>query len=224
MRYFKLIKENNIFGIINDYNFRRFQKKHEMIIFSEISSAEFIEYKGFFYRDNWLNPYPPEIKDKIIINYIIIDEIDQEEYNILNKALQIEESIREEEPIIESEPIIEEESPQEENLESDITLEYIKKVKIAEIERDNKQKLEAGFDISLENGELYHLSITSSGLFDLITMLVGFPQEKSYYLIEKMNQFKQECDNYKNSLIQEVIASENISDVNKIHYYNQQQE
>ena len=75
MRYFKLIKENYIIGVINDYNFRKYQKKHGVVIFSEIKTAEFIEYKGLFYRDRWLDPYPSEIKDKIIIDYVEINEI-----------------------------------------------------------------------------------------------------------------------------------------------------
>ena len=176
MQFFKLIKENNIFGVISNYNFRKYQKKYDRIIFSDINSAEFIEYKDLFYRDSWLDPYPPEANGKITVEYIDIKEINQEEYNILKETLETEKQIQEQEQPAEEQilpPAVEEEQTP---IEPDITLQYVKKVKIKELQRANQEKIKQGFDITLENGKSYHLAFDNTGLFNLI-MTVTAQQE-----------------------------------------------
>ena len=219
MRYFKLIKENNIFGVISDGNFRKYQKIRDMIFFSDIKSAQFIEYNGVFYRDRWLDPYPIEMNDKFTIVYIDIKEIDEEEFNILKKTLQIEKQIQEQEqPAEEPEPIIE--TPEQEIIEPDITLEYVKKIKIKELQKANQEKINQGSNITLDNGKTYHFSFDNTGLFNLITTMntQQESQENINFILQKMNQFKEECDSYCNDLIQQVQSLNNIKDIDNIHY------
>ena len=217
MRYFKLIKDHNIIGIIDDNNFRKYQKKHKIIVFSNVEDAEFIEYKNQFYWDTWLNPYPAQDLS-ITISLIKINEIDEEEYNILKETLQTEQEI-----LLQQQPQIEEPQPpippQEENPVPDDTLEYVKRVKIAEIQRANQNKLKKGFDIVLKTGEIKHISMAQDGLFNLIVMLTDpNMQEEKQQIIQEMLNFKNICNAYTDILIQQVNNSVNISDINNIHY------
>ena len=219
MRYFKLIKDHNIIGIIDNDNFRKYQKKHKIIVFSDINNAEFIEYKNQFYWDNWLNPYPAQDLS-IIISSIKIEEIDEEEYNILKETLQTEQKI-----LLQEQPQVEELQPpaliQEEEpvIIPDDTLEYVRKVKIAEIQKANQNNLREGFDIILKNGETKHISMAEEGLFNLIVMLTDPDiQEEKQQIVQKMTTFKNICNSYTNSLIQQINYLTNISDINNIRY------
>ena len=216
MRYFKLIKDHNIIGIIDDNNFRKYQKKHKIIVFSNVEDAEFIEYKNQFYWDTWLNPYPAQDLS-ITISLIKIDEIDEEEYNILKETLQTEQEI-----LLQQQPQVEEPQPpmppQEENPVPDDTLEYVKRVKIAEIQKANQNKLKKGFDIVLKTG-VKHISMAQDGLFNLIVMLTDpNMQEEKQQIVQEMLNFKNICNAYTDILIQQVNNSVNISDINNIHY------
>ena len=226
MRYFKLIKDHNIFGVINDNFFRRYQKKHDIIILSPIESAEFIEYNNNFYWANWLKIYPLNLIQKIDIFSIGIEEIDQEEYQILQTTLQSEKQIKEQ--IKEQQQLLMQEKEKDFNLEKieeqlknpDETLQYVKKVKILELQRDNQKKINQGFDIILENGKTYHFSFDNMGLFNLITAIniQQESQENISFILQKMNEFKQQCDSYCDNLIQQVKSLTDISEINNIKY------
>ena len=227
MRYFKLIKDHNIFGVINDNFFRRYQKKHDIIILSPIESAEFIEYNNNFYWANWLKIYPLSLIQKINIFSIGIEEIDQEEYQILQTTLQSEKQIKEQIKEQQQQLLIQEkekdlnlEKTEEQLKNPDETLQYVKKVKILELQHDNQKKITQGSDITLENGKTYHFSFDNMGLFNLIATMNAQQesQENISLILQKMNEFKQQCDSYCNNLIQQVQSLDNIKDINDIHY------
>lgn len=223
MRYFKLIKNNTIFGVIDDNNFRKFQKKYGLVLYSDIESAEFIDFQEHFYYAPWINPYPSELKEWNI-ETIQIEQIQQEEYNILKETLQIQQQIINEQSVEENfEPIIEEPTIQEPE-EPNFTLEYVKKVKIAELKRDNQQKLKQGSTITLENGKTYSFSFDNMGLFNLITAMTTQQQsqENITFIIQKMNEFKQQCDQHCEKLITYVNTLDNIVDINNVHYQEQE--
>ena len=218
MRYFKLIKDDTIFGVISNESFRRYQNKYNRIIFTDdIDNAELIKYKDIYYWDNWLNPYPSQLTNKIQIFSIKIEEIDEEQFNILKKALQTEERIVVQQQVIQPQIQLQPELSQE---DPDETLEYIKKIKIMELKQDNQKKLKKDFIITLENGKTYHFSFNNMGLFNLITTMntQQESQENISFILQKMNEFKQQCDSYCNSLIQQVQSSKDIKEINDIHY------
>ena len=138
----------------------------------------------------------------------------KDEYDILKETLQIEQEIQIEKPVQ-----MELNSLFQENINSDITLEYVKHVKVAELQYKNKLKLEEGFDIQIDKNQTYHVSFTSTGLFNLISILINSNSEdKKYLILQKMNEFKQQCDSYCNSLIQQVKSAKNIQEVSNIYY------
>ena len=71
-------------------------------------------------------------------------------------------------------------------------MEYVRKNKIIEIQRDNRNKLQSGIDITLDNNSTQHFSIDTNGLFDLITILADPNLEnEKYSIIQKITEFKQ---------------------------------
>lgn len=73
-----------IFGVITEIGFRRYQRKHKNVLFSTIEDAQFIEYNGVYYRDDWLRALPDGCVDCVQADIITIDE---EEYNELKGQL-----------------------------------------------------------------------------------------------------------------------------------------
>lgn len=73
-----------IFGVITEIDFRRYQRKHKNVLFATIEDAQFIEYNGVYYRDDWLRALPDGCVDCVQADIIAIDE---EEYNELKGQL-----------------------------------------------------------------------------------------------------------------------------------------
>ena len=91
--HYKLIDGQNIIGVISEDDFRRIQKKHHLIVYSDINNAQFVEYKDNYYRDNWLKPL--DATDVNLVNYSLISivRIEEDEYNILSETLETQEQI-----------------------------------------------------------------------------------------------------------------------------------
>ncbi len=148
MGYYKIIVGTNIVGVASDANFRKYDAGHRMIFSCTVDEAEFIEANGVFYKDTWF---------KVTENYPYYTEanvvaIDNEEYAILEKAFETQEQI-EIEP--EEEPGASYESPPE----PDITVEFVKDVKIKEMSKACHDMIAAGFDVVLSDGLNHHFSL-----------------------------------------------------------------
>ena len=88
-------------------------------------------------------------------------KIDKNEYNILSESIDKNEEIIIEQPI--------EESVKEETI-PDITIDFIKSSKIAEMSSICGRTIEAGVDVNLSNGEIKHFSYTTQDQLNLITL------------------------------------------------------
>lgn len=152
--FYKIIKSENIIGVISDNDFRRYQPRHRSVLFSDIENAQFVEYKDKYYRDNWLriiDASSVECEDATII------EIEQSEYDELAEALETNEQIAvEEEPLIE-EPQIEEILPTDENTQ--ITIEYLKQFKINQMSKYCHDTITNGVDVVFSDGKTHHFSL-----------------------------------------------------------------
>lgn len=81
---YKLKDKKNIVGVITSTDFRRLQKRHNRVLFSDEESAQFVEYNGIYYRDDWLR----YIEDGAIeLKHISIIRIEEDEYNSLKEQL-----------------------------------------------------------------------------------------------------------------------------------------
>jgi len=82
--YYKLIDGKNIVGVISSSDFRRLQKRHKLVLFADEETAQFVDYNGVYYRDNWLR----SIEDgEIEYTEINIVRIEDDEYNDLKAQL-----------------------------------------------------------------------------------------------------------------------------------------
>lgn len=148
--YYKLIQGKTIIGFCASIDFRKYQEKHKRILFANEETGQFVEYKGKYYRDDWLRVLP---EGTVKTDHADIVRISFEEYGALAEAFQTEEEIE-----IPEEPI---EDPVEEPVteDPDITLEFIKEAKIKQMAKTCEDTIRHGFDVVLSDGESHHFSL-----------------------------------------------------------------
>ena len=161
MKYYKLIKNDKIFGIATTIDMRRYQKKHDIFLSCDESKAECVQYKEKMYRDLWMIP-SKDYKKKIPIVDVI--NIEKDEYEILKKAFDSDEKFVIEEEIVEDVPVVEDDM---------FTFEHIKTAKILQMRNECNKAIVNGFDANLGNGEAHHFSMT---IQDQLNLIVAFRQ------------------------------------------------
>ena len=161
MNYYKLISGTNIVGIATSLDFRRFQKKHRIILICDEQSAEYVQYKDILYHDKWMLPITTDLYKYESAEVI---QIDEQEYNTLKTALETEDEI-----VIEPETPVEEE-PEYVDPNDVITVDYVKSVKIAEMSNTCNKVITNGFDVTLSDGNSYHFSLTTQDQLNRITL------------------------------------------------------
>jgi len=82
MSFYKIIRDSTIIGVCTEYDFRRWQAKHSIIVVSDRDRVEAVDYNGTLYHDSWMAdsghiPYTPAS----------VTEITEEEYNMLKAQL-----------------------------------------------------------------------------------------------------------------------------------------
>ena len=161
MNYYKLINGSTFVGIATQHDFRVFQKKHRIILACDESEAQYVECDGAFYRATWMVPVTT---DTISYEIVEVIRIDQEEYDILYDAVEKGEEIE----IEQEQETPEVEVPVDPNEE--VTVEYVKSVKLAELSTTCNKVIENGIDVVLSDGETYHFSLTTQDQLNLITL------------------------------------------------------
>lgn len=160
MNYYKLIKDSHFIGVVTQQDFRVFQRKHNILLACAADKAQYIQCANVFFRADWMSPV---ITDKIPYETVEMLEIDKKEYDILLKAMDSGEEI-----IIEPEQPEPIEQPIDEN--ENITVEYVKSRKIAEMSAACNSVITNGFDVELSDNNSYHFSLTTQDQLNLITL------------------------------------------------------
>lgn len=145
--YFKIIRDDNIVGIASDFNLRKHQPKHNLILFADIETAQYVDVDGKLYRDNWLRKLTSTEIEFIEADIVSIEE---DEYNALSEAFETVKEIA-----VEPEP--EPEVPQAED--PDITLEFVRNAKIEQMSKICRETIIGGVDVVLSDGESHHFSL-----------------------------------------------------------------
>lgn len=97
---------------------------------------------------------------------VTVDQITEEEYNAIFETIEKGEEVEViDEPI--EEPVVQE--PQEEE-STVVTVDYVRKLKLAEISRACNQAIVSGVDIILSDGETHHFSLTEQDQSNLIAL------------------------------------------------------
>ena len=150
--YYKLIDAQTIIGVASIDDFRRYQKKHHIVIYSYIDKAQLVQYHDKYYRDNWLKPLDADCD--VEYQTVSIVRIEQDEYESLVEALETNEEIQIEEII--EEPV-EEVLPVDENEQT--TVEFLKEFKINQMSKYCHDTITNGVDVVLSDGKSHHFSL-----------------------------------------------------------------
>ena len=161
MAYYKIIQNNKIIGIVDNFSFRYLNTINNMILSTNIQKACFVEYKSILYHDSWMLDIPNSFK---CYQFALIKEINQEEYNVLLQALRentIVDDKSEPEPL---EPIVD-----YHNDNDTTSLDFVKNSKISQLSYICNKTIENGFDVELLDG-VHHFSLTTQDQLNLITL------------------------------------------------------
>lgn len=152
MKYYKIIINATFIGVCSSSDFRKFQLKHQILLACDVDSAQYIQFKDKMYHDNWLCPV---ITDIVEYENAKIIEIAEEEYNALIKAIEDNEEI-----IVQ--PDIPDINENESDIDKDeeVTVDYVKEVKIREMSQQCNQIITNGVDVTLSDNKSHHFSLT----------------------------------------------------------------
>ena len=151
MQYYKLINDSTFIGVGSSADMRRYQRKHRILLGCDEQSAQYIQIDNTLYRADWMIP-----ADETTISFkqAKIIEIDENEYNTLKKASESGENIE----VTTPEP------------SDEITIEYVRSKKIAEMSHLCNLTITNGFDAILEDKQSHHFSLTTQDQLNLITL------------------------------------------------------
>lgn len=233
MNYYKLINNTDFIGIATSCDFRRYQKKHNIILGCDENSAQYIQIGDLLYHDNWLCPVTT---DNIQYTEAKIISIEKEGYDLLLEATQKGKVFP---PPFEweTEEIMDEASEVEPDPVEEITIEYAKDQKIKEMSKACNQTIEKGIDVTLSDDQSHHFSLTTQDQLNLIslqTMIISGQTSIPYHadnepcrffssdelkivLTAAMNYITYH-ESYFNSLKTYINSFEDVESISKIEY------
>lgn len=224
MKYYKIIDNNVVIGVINSNNFIEFQPVTSCFLRSNEEHGEFVSYNGSLYRDTWMKPIAWQT------NYIQVQliEIDEETYNIFIAAIEHNEELPQEETEI----------PQQDEIINPIdvaSLEFIRASKINEMSLACRRAIENGFDLELHEGTR-HFSLTTQDQLNLMSLsalaqtqsLIPYHadgEECTFYTSEEINLIMQTATELKiynttyfNALKEYINALDTIEEISAVTY------
>ena len=162
MNYYKLISGNTFVGVVTQSDFRVFQRKHNIVLACDEEQAQYVQLGDIFYRANWMVPV---ITDRVAYETVEVIRIDKDEYDILYEAIEKGEDV-----VVEPEqtPSVEDTPPVDPNEE--VTVEYVRAAKLAEMSMVCNKVIENGIDVMLSDGQIGHFSLTTQDQLNLITL------------------------------------------------------
>lgn len=221
MRYYKIQKNDVIVGVGTTQDFRMYQLKHQIILFTKPDNVQFIQIGDLYYRDSvWMLPLSQEIPVELIEASVV--EISEEEYNAYSSALEVQETIQ---------PQIEE---KKEPIKEDVTdadLEFVSDMKIKELSAECKKAIEDGLDI---NGKHYSFTVEDQLELQSIQPWVATGEKKLYHadgepyreynlgdlfeIYDKLQKNKEYHRVYFNKLKHYVMTLQTVADIGAIYY------
>lgn len=203
MKYFKIIKDNEFIGIGTTRDMRKFQKKHNVILTCDENEAQYIQYGEDLYHASWMEAVDG---DFVIADVIRIEE---NEYNCLLSAIEANEEIKISEEIeIEYEPVVDE--------VEELTVDYIRSAKLAELKHECNKAITEGFDIELGDGETRHFTLSVDDQISLLTQ--AYFDDGMKHIVIEMNNFKTKHMTYLKELETYVNSLTSIEEIAKVAY------
>lgn len=164
MLYYKVIKDNTFIGVSTALDLCKYKLRDglpPLMLTCNLDEAQYIVCADNYYHDSWLRP--ETVKD--LYSSASIIEIDEEEFTALRKSIESGEQV--EVPATPETPDIDD-TPSDPNQE--ITVEYVKNAKVAEMNMMCTNLIQNGFDVELSDGNSHHFSLTEQDQLNLITL------------------------------------------------------
>ena len=151
MTYYKVLTEDGFIGVGTTENLVKYQKKHNTTIGCPAEEAECIMIDGTLYHDRWMLPFNTTEYE---YSNADVQVIEKDEYDALLSAMENGEEIK---TVEEPQEVTEE--PDEAETE-DVTVDYVRSVKLKELGFACNKAITTGFDIELSDGAQHHFSLT----------------------------------------------------------------
>lgn len=226
----KILKDDKILDAIENPNYVRYQAKNDILICCEDDDAQ-----GIISSDG-MNIWHIEGKDNIPnreIDTVGLVEIEQEEYDILRRALDSEEKLE----VINNSVENFEETKNDEPLNNESIREIVIKGKIQSMSNVCSSVIQNGFDVELSDGKKHHFALTIEDQINMIELknLIesgeteipyhGTNELCKYYSAEDISMILEEGERFKNynilyfnSLKNYIKSLENTREIDAIEY------
>ena len=162
LKYYKIIGNNVVLGVSSSDNFRKYQKKHRIVLLANETDAQFIICNYTFYHANWMEPIFQE--SNIPYETADIVEISEKEYLTLADVEYPNEMPEE------TDDVYEEQQEETTDFIGEITLEYAKEKTIKEMSKQCNRAITNGFDITLSDGNIHHFSLTTQDQLNILSL------------------------------------------------------
>lgn len=227
LNYYKLISGKTFIGVATQLDFLEYQAKHNILLACSEEFAQYVQSDGLLYHASWMKP---ATTDKIQYKNVELIAISEDEYNALLKAIEAGKEIvvEAEQDVIEDTPVID---PFEE-----VTVEYIREMKILEMSHVCNTVITNGFDIALSDEEIHHFSLTTQDQLNLITLstMIASGESIPYHadgelckfytvddiatIISAATAFKTYHVSYFNALKAYITSLDEITDISRVTY------
>ena len=148
--YYKVIADNSVAGVCTEFDFRRYQAKHNIIIVSDCDRVECVQIGDRYYHDEWMAPCQCPHIDALVV------AITEEEYNTIAAAIEGGQEI--------PEPQVDETTEQGTETSVDpiegLTLDFVKSRKLEEMRQTCSKAIESGIDVRMDDGSTQHFALT----------------------------------------------------------------
>ena len=161
LTYYKVFDDSGFIGVGTSEDLRKHQKKHNILVFAGGSDAQYIAISDELFHDKWMKTPTSDFHEWYDAT---VAAIGQEEYEALKGAIETDEEISIEERETDTTEQEIEEYPEFENIE--VTVDYIRDVKIKELSLACSKAITAGFDLEVE-GNTMHFSMTANDQLNL---------------------------------------------------------
>lgn len=216
--FYKIIQNENFIGIVTEQDFKSYYKIAKFFGPATENNAEGVYCNEKFYHDSWMKPigdptYPREQAS--------IFKISEEEYNALYEAIEKEKPSNQEEL---NEIFLEANPPEEPviddykesiPLSEEVTIEFMRNLKINEMSKECHKVIENGIDIEIR-GEQKHFSLNTEDQINLINLGI-LAQTESYIPYHADGE---ECIFYSPTEINQIITAANKLKIYHTTYYN----
>lgn len=192
MKFYKIIQDDTILGVVDVNNFVRYQSYPSILLRSLIKDAHFVLFKNILYHAGWLHDVSNVPLDYIEADIISISET---EYDLLREALEKEDDLTAG-PSIEMDNFYNNETviptPDIETVPEEPTTEYIRSVKLLEMKNASQQAITDGFDVVLLDGASHHFSLTPVEQLNILRLklrMIDGENNLPYHAVGEASQF-----------------------------------